>query len=162
MNRADQETLAWALAKSASAFLRPDARAWLCAKIGAGEQEAAITDLLIFYANSNAELSNELAASIRAWIHGYVGSDSEPLLRHLYGRINVSVTAPATDRASQARCQRLSPKLTAKRSELAARARSLRVGITGGHPAIPEHPNTVPPSTAAMAENTCSREQVAK
>jgi hypothetical protein len=134
MNRADEQTLAWALAKSTSALLRPDARAWLCAKIGAGEQEGAITDLLIFYANSNAELPSELAAPIQAWIHGYAGSDSEPILRHLYGRIKVSVTAQATDRVSEARCQRLSPKLTAKRSKVAARTRSRRVGITGRHP----------------------------
>ena len=64
MNRADQETLAWSLVKSASAFLRPEARAWLCAKIGAGEQDSAITDLLTFYANTDAELPRELVTSI--------------------------------------------------------------------------------------------------
>jgi hypothetical protein len=43
----------------------------------------------------------------------------------------VAVTAQVTDRASEARCERLSPKPTAKRSELAARAQSWRVGIAG-------------------------------
>jgi hypothetical protein len=124
MNRADEENLAWALAESASRFLRPDARASLCAKIGAGEQEGAITDLLIFYANSNAELPSELAASIRTWIHGYLGSDSEPILQHLYGTINVSTTPHATNRASQARCQQRSPKFTA----------TWAPALTGGRP----------------------------
>jgi hypothetical protein len=100
MNRADEGALAWALANSAAGFLRPGARAWLCAKIGAGEQESAIGDLLTFYANSNAELPCELAAPIRAWIRGYVGSDSEPLLRSLYDQINVSVTTNMTDEPS--------------------------------------------------------------
>src|ERR1700694_5510046 len=90
MNRAEEGALAWALAESATRFLRPGARAWICAKIGAGEQESAIRDLLSLYANSDAELPCELAAPIQAWIRGYVGSDSEPLLRHLYDQITVS------------------------------------------------------------------------
>jgi hypothetical protein len=133
MNRTDQETLAWALVKSASAFLRPEARAWLCAKIGAGDQDGAITDLLTFYANSGAELPSELAGPIRAWIQGYVGSDREPILRRLYRSINVAVIAQITDRAPEATRQRRSPKLTAARSELATRARSRPVGIGSGH-----------------------------
>ncbi|MDT5362561.1 MAG: hypothetical protein QOC69_4323 [Mycobacterium sp.] len=100
MNRADEGALAWALAKSAAGFLRPGARAWLCAKIGAGEQENAITDLLSFYANSDAELPSELAAPIRAWIRGYTGSDSEPLLRRFYDQITVSATIQMTDQTS--------------------------------------------------------------
>jgi hypothetical protein len=100
MNRAEEGTLAWALAKSATGFLRPGARAWLCAKIGAGEQESAIRDLLTLYANSDAELPCELAPPIRAWIRGYVGSDSEPLLRRLYEQITVSATTQMTDQTS--------------------------------------------------------------
>jgi hypothetical protein len=45
-------------------------RAWLCAKIGAGDQDRAIRDLLTFYANSKVELPYELAGPIRAWIRG--------------------------------------------------------------------------------------------
>lgn len=96
MNRADEGDLAWALADSATALLDPVVRAWLCAKIGAGEQESAIRELLILYANGDAELPCELAAPVRAWIDGYAGSDLEPILRHIYGRISVS----ATDRPS--------------------------------------------------------------
>jgi hypothetical protein len=100
MNRADEGALAWALANSATGFLRPGARAWLWAKIGAGEQGSAIRELLTFYANSNAELPCELAASIRVWIRGYVGSDNEPFLRRLYDQINVSVPTTMTDQTS--------------------------------------------------------------
>jgi hypothetical protein len=133
MNIADEETLAWALTNSASAFMRPDARALVCTKIGAGERESAITDLLLLYADSEAALPSELAAPIRAWIHGYIGSDREPILRHLYDRISVSVTTQGIDRAAEARRQRLAPQLTAARSELATGGRSRRVGIGGGH-----------------------------
>ena len=120
MNRADEEALAWALANSATAFLRPSARTWLCAKIGAGEQRSAIIDLLNFYANGEAELPCELAAPIRAWIRGYVGSDSEPLLRRLYGRISVSPTPQGSDQASTNNGHRL----VAKRSDRRMRTRS--------------------------------------
>src|ERR1700737_2827843 len=121
MNRADEGALAWALANSATGFLRPGARAWLCAKIGAGEQESGIRDLLTFYANNNkAELPCELAAPIRAWIRGYVGSDSEPLLRRLYDRIKVSDTTQVTDQTSTFTRRRL----VAKRSDHARPARS--------------------------------------
>jgi hypothetical protein len=120
MNRADEGALAWALEKSATGFLRPGARAWLCAKIGAGEQESAIMDLLTFYANSNAELPSELAAPIRAWIRGYVGTDSELLLRRLYEQITVSVTTQVTDEAPAVTRHRL----IAKHSDRAKRARS--------------------------------------
>jgi hypothetical protein len=107
MNRADEGALAWALEKSATGFLRPGARAWLCAKIGAGEQESAIMDLLAFYANSNAELPCELAAPTRAWIRGYVGTDNELLLRRLYEQITVSVTTQKTDQVSALKRHRL-------------------------------------------------------
>jgi hypothetical protein len=121
MNRADEGALAWALANSATGFLRPGARAWLCAKIGAGEQEGAIRDLLSFYANSSkAELPCELAGPIRAWIRGYVGSDSEPLLRRLYDRIKVSDTTQVTDQTSTFTRRRL----VARRSDHTMRARS--------------------------------------
>src|SRR6267154_1572030 len=105
MNRADEGALAWALANSAARFLRPGARAWLCAKIGAGEQVGAIRDLLTFYASSDAELPCELAAPIRAWIRGYVGSDSEPLLRRLYDQIKVTLTTSDGRRVADIRCE---------------------------------------------------------
>jgi hypothetical protein len=76
-------------------------------------------DLLTFYAISKTELPCELAAPIRAWIRGYVGSDSELILRRLYDRINVSVTTQRTDQASAFNRHRL----IAKRSDRAMRTR---------------------------------------
>jgi hypothetical protein len=128
MNRADQETLAWTLARSAREFLRPAARTWLCAKIGAGEQESAITDLLVFYANSSADLPGDLAASVRCWIHGYAGTDNEPILWDLYGRINVS---PAFLLPSEHLPGVNGPRASSPRISRHY-ARPWRVGVTGG------------------------------
>lgn len=110
MNRADEGALAWALANSVTRFLRPGARAWLCAKIGAGDQDRAIRDLLTFYANSKVELPYELAGPIRAWIRGYVGTDGESLLRRLYDQITVSTTSHGTDQAAALNRDRLIAK----------------------------------------------------
>src|SRR5262245_44203711 len=75
MNRAEEASLAWALADSTTEFLNPNTRAWLCAKIGAGEKATAIGDLLACYARSNAELPHELAGRVQAWIRGYAGTE---------------------------------------------------------------------------------------
>jgi len=80
----------------------PGGRAWLCAKICAGEQESAIRDPLSFYANSEAELPRELAPPMRAWIRGYVGSESELILRHLYDRISMSFTTQGSSQPGEA------------------------------------------------------------
>lgn len=117
MTRVDVGALAWALADSAKAFMnRPD-RARLCAKIGAGDQDSAIADVLVCYANTDAELAFELAATVRQWIDGYAGSDPEQILRQLYSRITVSVEAES-DCPPQ--------RLVAKRSEHAARVAATR------------------------------------
>ncbi len=109
------------MANAASKFLRPGPRAWLCAKIGAGEHESAIWDVLTFYADSSeAELPHELAAPIQVWIAGYAGSDNEPILRCLFERINVSIATRATDQAPEVNRHRL----IAKRSDRAMRKRA--------------------------------------
>jgi hypothetical protein len=123
LNRADEGVLAWALADSATVFLNPADRAWLCVKIGAGEQETAIRDLLNLYANTDAELPCELAASVQAWIHGYAGSDSEPILRHIYDRISVSATNTASNQRPEAELHRSPRRLIAKRSGHARRTK---------------------------------------
>lgn len=124
MNRADEGALAWALADSAMVFLKPADRAQLCAKIGAGEQGSAIKDLLIFYSNTDTELPCELAARIRAWIQGYEGSDSEPILRRMYDRISVSVTNNASRQRTEVEAHRSRRPLIAKRSAHAAGVRA--------------------------------------
>jgi hypothetical protein len=104
MNRAQEWSFVWALADSAADYLQPNVRVRLCAKIGAGEYERAIADLLVFYADRRAALPYEFAAPIRAWIRGYAGTDREPVLLRLYDRIVVSVMThrtaqePALDR----------------------------------------------------------------
>jgi hypothetical protein len=102
VKRVDEGVLAWALFDSASAFLEPTYRATLCAKIGAGDRDNAIRDLLACFANTQVELRFELAAPIRRWIQGYAGSDSEPILRNVYDRIRVSVANTASSRRSEA------------------------------------------------------------
>lgn len=131
MNRGDEEALAWVLANSTKAWLPPGPRAWICAKIGAGEQESAIRDVLTFYANSEVALPRELAAPLRTWILGYAGSDSDRILRHLYGRINVAAATQVNDHAPEVDRQRSSPSLTATRSEFAVGTRSRRVDFAG-------------------------------
>jgi len=93
VNSADAGTLAWALADSAKTFMNSADRTMVCAKIGAGEQDSAIMDVLAIYENTEAELPFELAAPIRKWIEGYAGSDSEPILLDIYDRIRVSVAS---------------------------------------------------------------------
>jgi hypothetical protein len=124
MNRADEGALAWALADSATAFLKRADRVRLCAKIGAGEQSSAIEDLLLFYANTDAELPCELAARVRAWIQGYAGTDNGANLRDIYDRISVSATNNARHQRPEAEAHRSPRRLPAKRSAHAARVRA--------------------------------------
>lgn len=105
MNSGQEQWLAWALADSASQHLDQDARAWLCVKIGAGEQGSAIADLLAFYASGHADLPRELVVPVRAWIQGYAGSDSEPVLRDLYDQVSVAV--PDIEPVAETRRRRL-------------------------------------------------------
>jgi hypothetical protein len=77
--------------ESAQQLLSPDARAWLYAKIGTGDFAAAIVDMLHVHERARAELPAALAESVELWLRGYVGSDQEPVLRALVGRIRVSL-----------------------------------------------------------------------
>lgn len=90
MNRADERALVWALTDSASTFLHEQARTRLCVKIGAGEQEVVIAELLRWYARHDVELSSSLAAEVPSWTRGYSGSECEPVLQRLVDRIRVS------------------------------------------------------------------------
>jgi hypothetical protein len=128
MNRADEEVLAWALTDSATAFLKAADHAWLCAKIGAGEQGSAIRELLVFYANTHAELPSQLAGPILAWIQGYSGTDCEAILRRIYDRISLSDNASRQPPEPEA--HRLPRRLVAKRSPHAARTRTAARGST--------------------------------
>lgn len=106
MDRARERSFVWALADSAAQSMRPDTHAWLCAKIGAGEQESAIADLLVFFANTGGELPYELAGPLRVWIRGYAGTEREAVLLRLYDRIRVSVMTHATAREPAVKARR--------------------------------------------------------
>src|SRR5882757_9534467 len=114
MNRADETNLAWELNDGAAAFLTRDARTWLCVKIGAGERESAIIELLDNYVRHDAELPAALAAPVRRWIRGYLGSDSELNLRRLLLSLRVS-PRPQPGLATR-EPQRRPLRLVAKRS----------------------------------------------
>lgn len=107
MNRARESSFVWALADWAAEYMHPDVRARLCAKIGAGEYDTAITDLLVFYWNEQVELPYELAAPIRAWIRGYAGTEREAVLLRLYDRLVVSSLTQPTLRESAGNARRL-------------------------------------------------------
>lgn len=132
MNRTDEGVLAWALADSASAHLNAVDRTRLCTKIRAGERDSAIKELLTFDANSDVELPWELAVQVRAWIQGYAGSDSEPIPRHVYDRINVSSKNFANPPRHEADVRRPLRRLTARRSARAARPKAAARGSTYG------------------------------
>lgn len=124
MNRADEGALSWALVDCATAFLKPAVRASLCATIGAGERDSAIKELLNFYAASGVELPCELAEQVRTWIHGFAGSDTEPILRHIYDRISVSNKHYANPSRHETEVRRSPRRLTATRSARAARRKT--------------------------------------
>jgi hypothetical protein len=132
MNRTDEGDLAWALADSAAALLKPADRTSLCAKIGAGEQASAIGDLLAFYAETQAEFPRELAEPVLAWIHGYAGSDSEPALRRVYDRIILSAASTAQRQPPEVKLSRSPDRLIAQRSRYPARGSAEQAGAGDG------------------------------
>ena len=90
MNRAEEFAFAWALLDHAAAFLDGPNRAQLCIRIGTGELREAIVELLQCFTISGTSIPPVLAASLWAWMNGFVGSDFEIPLRDLAGRIRVS------------------------------------------------------------------------
>ena len=97
MSTVDVGRLAWALADTARVHMNSADRTEVCLKIGAGQQDRAIRELLVFFARNDAELPFELAAGVRQWIAGYAGTDSEALLRYVYDRIKVSVISATSN-----------------------------------------------------------------
>ncbi|OBB27179.1 hypothetical protein A5792_25555 [Mycolicibacterium peregrinum] len=89
MNRAEESAFVWALMDSAEAFLTKRVRAWLCVRIGAGELDAAIRELLHGFLTSNTAMPAALGAPLWAWVGGFAGSDGEAGLRELASRIRL-------------------------------------------------------------------------
>jgi hypothetical protein len=122
MNRAEEASLAWALVESA-VFLRADARAWVCAKIGAGDLDSSIRDLLDGFGRYGAALPGELVISLMDWLGGYSGSDVEADLRHLVSRVRISATP--VKQAAVSTAGRQQARLTATRRWSLARKTAL-------------------------------------
>lgn len=87
MNRVDSHGLVWALVNAAKPFHSEASQAWLCVKIGSGDRDDAIFELLRFLADQRAELPSDLAHPLREWASGYVGTDREVYLRDLLDEV---------------------------------------------------------------------------
>lgn len=96
MNTAGETSLVWSLMDVAKPIMRPATRTWLCTKIGAGDRDAAIRELLACVAHARAEISTDLAMLARQWLSGYVGSDVEAETRELVDAVAIASVAPAT------------------------------------------------------------------
>jgi hypothetical protein len=89
VKRAEETAFAWSLVDAATPMLTPERRVWLCVKLGVGDQVEVINELLLVLACQGAGFPNELWAPLRAWVSGYLGSDSESRLLTLLGRLHV-------------------------------------------------------------------------
>lgn len=87
MNRAEERVLAWALADAAAPFLTAEVRVGVNAKIGAGELDGAIVDVLTLLGRAGATISRDLATQLSLWLAGYLGAPVEAQLRGLVERI---------------------------------------------------------------------------
>lgn len=121
MNKVNVGTLAWSLVDAANSFIDTTGRAAVCAKIGAGEQDSAIRDLLVIYARNGARLPAQSAAGVRQWMAGYADTDSAALLQYVYDRVKVSVARTSDDPPAQPELDRPPALLVARRSEYVER-----------------------------------------
>ena len=93
MNRAELNSFTWALADIAKPLLGKETRAWLHARIGAGDLDTAIVELLHGFAQTHSALPIELATQLRAWIAGYSCSEREVSLQRLADQIPVRASS---------------------------------------------------------------------
>ncbi|MCP3812039.1 hypothetical protein NLX62_06850 [Mycobacteriaceae bacterium Msp059] len=115
MNRAEESAFVWALMDSADPFLSKTARTWLCVRIGGGELESAIKQLLRGFVASNTALPANLMESLGAWIGGFAGSDGEADLRELVRGIKMSPPSHPTGRGPvRLNAVRLVPRRSAR------------------------------------------------
>jgi len=56
-------------------------------KIGAGELDGAVVDLLTFYGRNGVAIPGDLVVALDAWVAGYAGAPVEAQLRRLVERI---------------------------------------------------------------------------
>ncbi len=83
MDRAGQISFAWALVDAVKPYLNDAERVWLVTKIGAGDVEDAIFNLLRCVERNRAGLPTSMLVEVQRWLNGYLGSDREAFLRSL-------------------------------------------------------------------------------
>lgn len=98
MNRETQAGLAWQLMDIAKPFLPKEARIWVYASIGGGEQELAIRELLCRLVNDGLVVPADLHATLSAWAAGYQGSDEEDELNSLVSRVPIGESSAKPER----------------------------------------------------------------
>jgi hypothetical protein len=86
----NDDALAWALASSATPHLAQRECDRIYIAIGVGETFVAIHDLTISIARERIPLSDDLVATVTAWLDCYVGHDAEPRLRQLIGEVKTA------------------------------------------------------------------------
>ncbi|WP_036424915.1 hypothetical protein [Mycolicibacterium vinylchloridicum] len=102
INIAEESSLAWDLTSVTAPWLSPEDYLWVCAKIGAGEQGSAISDMLAVLVRAKAKLPIDLVQALMEWIGGYAGSDTEPGLLRLMSKIGISTLCHSTSREGSA------------------------------------------------------------
>lgn len=90
MDRAGQASFAWSLLDAATPVITDESRAWLATKIGAGELEGAIVDLLRHLEFHRRTLTAAVHGQAQTWLNGYLGDDREAALRTLVDRIRIT------------------------------------------------------------------------
>jgi hypothetical protein len=86
----DDDALAWALASAARPHLTRRESDRIYIAIGVGDTFAAIDDLITAIARVRIPLSDDLVATVTAWLDCYVGQDAEPRLRQLIAEVKTS------------------------------------------------------------------------
>lgn len=109
MDRAAEVAFAWALLDSARSFLDESARAWLCAKLGAGETQCVVRELLAGYVSSNTRMPAVLAAALWSWANGFAGSEEQATIHDTIIRIRplVEVAPPEGEGEQRVYCTNL-------------------------------------------------------
>lgn len=126
MNRFETTELVCALMESAT-FLDQEGQRWLCVRIGADEQDTAISELLGGFVQHNIALPPYLAVSVWEWIRGFIGTESEKQLRDLATQIQISHDGPLN--TADTKDIRVPTRLTPRRSDRAARQMTLRIAL---------------------------------
>ncbi len=90
----DEVGLAWALAHVAEAYLSTAEAHELYIAIGVGETFAAISLLIAVAAREDVALHRDLVCALTTWLNAYTGSEDEPRLRRLVGRISAQPPHP--------------------------------------------------------------------